>query len=506
MTIHFFMTIIIQKLNGNTQSYDGATQFNILIPLLAIPPSMDVHNYGNTLTSDRIKLNVGGKLFETTISTLQSGGPDSLLSALSHRPIHDQNPIFIDRDPEIFAVLLSLLRSNRLPSTARNRFTLQELSDEASFYGIESHLKSATLPVPLSGIDASLVSTIHPASDGVVSSFSVNAEDASLWIAHGGQISSYDCNLTHSGTVRTHLDYITSIKCVRTPGIVAVADDVASGLHLYNFASGQRVGSVSWTDLTDPRIYKARVEAVTDSADSVFASFDSNHRENCVLSIDKSTLQVTSEIGRQSGSSSKSLVPGKLTYVPEIGVLAGSAVTSSAFGYSGYIRLWDVRSGEVVWETNEPGSGRSSRFGDSFADVDVDGEEMNIWKICSKSGDLAMADMRKLNDDPWVYLKDKNPSLRNVGGGNDSVLHCYRKQVFVGRDGGLEVWCRVEDGEREVFEDSYRRNFVDKVEDAERGSIRKIEGGGDRLFVSRENVEGLEVWQSSNFAGGILFP
>jgi hypothetical protein len=34
--------------------------------------------------------------------------------------------------------------------------------------------------------------------------------------------------------------------------------------------------------------------------------------------------------------------------------------------------------------------------------------------------------------------------------------------------------------------------------------VRKIEGGGDRLFVSRENVEGIEVWESSYFSGAIL--
>ena len=39
---------------------------------------------------------------------------------------------------------------------------------------------------------------------------------------------------------------------------------------------------------------------------------------------------------------------------------------------------------------------------------------------------------------------------------------------------------------------------MDKKEDSERGVIKKIEGGGDRLFVSREDVEGIEVWESSH--------
>ncbi|XP_050213248.1 protein ENDOPLASMIC RETICULUM-ARRESTED PEN3 [Mercurialis annua] len=451
--------------------------------------------------SDRIKMNVGGKFFETTISTLQSGGPDSLLATLSSRPTPD--PIFIDRDPEIFSVLLSLLRSGRLPSTAATRFSKQELADEALYYGIESDLKLATCPPPLAGIDVSLATTIRPASDGFPSAFTAAADDGTVWIAHGGQISAYDWNLSHSCSIRTHLDDITSIRRV-TENITAVGSDSSAGLHFYDFCGSRHVGSVHWTDPTDPRIYKARVSSIADSANQVFASFDCQHRENCVLAVDKSTLQIVSEIIRQNGSSAKYIVPTKLTWLPDSNVLIGTAVTSGPFGYSGYIRIWDSRSGDVVWETSEPGSGRASRFGDSFADVDVDVENSSLFKICSKSGDLAMADLRKLGDDPWVYMNDKNPSMRFSGGLMESVIHCYRSQVFVGRDGSLEVWSKVAErgsrieNESLISEELYRRNFVDKVEDSERGIIRKIEGGGNRLFVSRENVEGIEVWESSN--------
>ncbi|CAK7324908.1 unnamed protein product [Dovyalis caffra] len=451
----------------------------------------------NSLSSDRVKLNVGGKLFETTISTLQSGGPDSLLSTLSTLPSHD--PIFVDRDPEIFSVLLFLLRSNHLPSTAR-RFSKQELDDEALYYGIDSRLRLAIAPPPLSGIDASFVSTIFPASDGVVSSFNAAADDGSVCVAHGGQISFYDHNLTHVSTVRTHLEEITSIRHV-CPDLAAIGSDSTAGLHFYDFSSARYLGSTHWTDSSDPRIYKARVSSIADSPSQIFATFDCPHRENCILLIDKSTLQISSEIGRQSGSSSKNTAPGKLTWLPETGAIIGSAVTSGAFGYSGYIRMWDPRSGEVIWETNEPGSGRSSRFGDSFADADVDVGGFTLFKVCSKSGDLAVADLRNLVDDPWVYIKDKNPSMSFIGGASSSVLHCYKSQVFVGRDGSLEVWSKENNGADEGL---YRRNFVDKVEDSTRGVIRKIEGGGDRLFVSREDAEGIEVWESSYSSGAIL--
>ncbi|XP_043690976.1 protein ENDOPLASMIC RETICULUM-ARRESTED PEN3 [Telopea speciosissima] len=470
---------------------------------------------------DRIKLNVGGKLFETTLSTIRAGGPDSLLSALSARDNDgdDDDPIFIDRDPEIFSVLLSLLRSNRLPASAARSFSKQELVDEASYYGIESHLKYAMTPPPFLGIDASLVSTIRPAADGIPSSFTASAGDGSVWIAHGGQISAYDWNLTHSATLRTHLEDITSVRRVWSE-IAAVGSNTAAGLHFYDFSRSCRVGSIQWTDSSDPRIYKARVSAIADSPTSVFASFECRHKENCVLSVDKSSLHVASEIGRQPGSSAKAMVPGKLTWLRDPGLLVGSAVSSGAFGFAGYIRLWDPKSGKVVWETNEPGSGRSSRFGDAFADVDVD--ESALFKVCSKSGDVGIADLRKLGDDPWFYLEDKNSSWMKSGAGagtgagvGSSVIHCYRKQVFVGKDAGLEVWSQVEEKAEEGKGDEqirsnwlreggvYRRNYVDKAEDAERGVIKRMEGGGERLFVSREGVEGIEVWETSHSCGTI---
>lgn len=347
---------------------------------------------------------------------------------------------------------------------------------------------------------------MKPSSDGIVSDFDAIESDRSLWVAHGGQITVYDWNLSHTATVRTHLDFINSVRRIR-PEIAAVGSLHGSGLHFYNMTNGRRVHSAEWLDPSDVRIYKARVHAIADSVDSVFASYDCQHGENCVLMIDKSTMGISSEIGRMPGNSSKNMVPTKLTYVADVGVLVGSSVTSGAFGYSGYIRLWDPRTRNVVWEMNEPGSGRSSRFGDSFADTDVDLDELSLFKICSKSGDLAMADLRKLSDDPWLYLKEKNPSMRNLGGNGSGnfVIHCYRKQVFIGREGELEVWSRVEGNENEriVSEEMYRRNYVDKVKDSERGVIKKIEGGGDRLFVTREDVEGIEVWQSSYNSGVI---
>ncbi|CAA6661690.1 unnamed protein product [Spirodela intermedia] len=470
---------------------------------------MESHDTSTTQPDDRVELNVGGVIFQTTASTLRSGGPDSLLAVLSGA---GRRPIFIDRDPEIFSVLLFILRTGSLPSTAR-RFPMRELAEEGLYYGIEPLLRAAAAPRPLIGFDAAPVADIRPAADGVATAFSAGAEDGSLWIAHGGQISSYDWTLSHAGTVRTHLDDITSLR--RAWQDVAVVGSAESpGLHLYDTARGRHIGAVHWTDASDPRVYKATVSAIAadpgSDGDTIYAAFECPHRENCILAVDRATLRPSGEIGRLSGSSIKSTVATKLVTVRGRGLLFASAVSAGAFGYSGYMRLWDPRTREAVWETTEPGSGRSStRFGDSFADADVDWEEPSpaIYKVCWKSGDVGVADLRMLGTTPG-----------SDSGGEGGILHCYKKQVFVSRTEGLEVWSPIDErdeeeraaavvvaagAEEEQRKPAFRRNFVDRVEHAARGVIRRMEGGGDRLFVSREGAEGVEVWESSDSVGTI---
>ncbi|XP_078445586.1 BTB/POZ domain-containing protein [Wolffia australiana] len=471
----------------------------------------------------RVKLNVGGMVFETTASTLRAGGPDSLLGVLS-AGVRREQPIFIDRDPEIFSVLLSILRAGSLPAAAR-RFSMRELAEEALYYGIEPLLRSAAAPRPLLGFDASPVAEIRPAADAVASAMAAGAEDGSLWIAHGGQISSYDWTLSHVGTVRTHIDQITALRRA-WPDVAAVGSSLDSpGLHLYDTARGRHLGAVHWTDASDPRVYKATVSAIAadpgPQGNTIYAAFECPHRENCILAVDRATLRTTAEIGRLSGSSTRVAAPMRLVALPSRGLLFATAVSAGAFGFSGYMRLWDSRAGgQPVWEAAEPGSGRSSaRFGDSFADADVDPEEPApaIYKVCWKSGDVGVADLRMLGDDPWVYLEDRAAGLRRAAGeGQGGVLRFYKKQIFVSSNRGLQVWSplddrdeedRLTDGQGERSRDagpsssSYRSNFVDGEAEADRGCITMMEGGGDRLFVCREGAEGVQVWESSDSPG-----
>jgi len=88
-----------------------------------------------TAKARRIKLNVGGQLFETTASTLLRD-PDSMLAAMAgpEGPLMANDGCFyIDRDWWLFRHILTFLRDGKLPSRRR---LLSQLYCEADFYNL----------------------------------------------------------------------------------------------------------------------------------------------------------------------------------------------------------------------------------------------------------------------------------------------------------------------------------------------------------------------------------
>ncbi|OIT04090.1 btbpoz domain-containing protein [Nicotiana attenuata] len=95
---------------------------------------------------DRVKLNVGGRIFKTTATTLANAGRKSLFGAMfdDNWNLHSDATItehFIDRNPYCFAVLLDLPRIRELyiPPKINERL----LYREALYYGILDHVRSA---------------------------------------------------------------------------------------------------------------------------------------------------------------------------------------------------------------------------------------------------------------------------------------------------------------------------------------------------------------------------
>jgi len=97
--------------------------------------------YGvNGNQSSLIKLNVGGKKFTTTLSTL-THKTDSMLAAMfSGRYGHvmdDEGNIFIDRDGELFGHVLAFLREGEHWEPPTDSPILRRVAREFDYYGLE---------------------------------------------------------------------------------------------------------------------------------------------------------------------------------------------------------------------------------------------------------------------------------------------------------------------------------------------------------------------------------
>jgi hypothetical protein len=89
-----------------------------------------------------VRLNVGGKIFDTSLETLQKY-PKSLLGAAFNddmRPAEiDQNgDYFFDRDPELFSFILNFYRTGKLPEVTK------ELKRELKYWGLWPESEEST--------------------------------------------------------------------------------------------------------------------------------------------------------------------------------------------------------------------------------------------------------------------------------------------------------------------------------------------------------------------------
>jgi len=102
-----------------------------------------------TLLPTRIKLDVGGTVFATTMSTLTSA-PNTFFAAMFSgrflvKPTED-GAYFVDRDPLVFRYILNYLRGETPNVALLSKIELEQLRADASFYHVEGLLEMVTDP------------------------------------------------------------------------------------------------------------------------------------------------------------------------------------------------------------------------------------------------------------------------------------------------------------------------------------------------------------------------
>ncbi|KAF9614139.1 hypothetical protein IFM89_015458 [Coptis chinensis] len=446
---------------------------------------------------DIITINVGGQLFQTTKQTLTLAGSNSLLYTIS---LSSSNIVpFIDRDPEIFSILLSLLRTSNLPSKAKT-IDLQDLIFEAEFYGLGELLVSSlsnpsqfeafnlerSLVLPLSGRDSpSVIST---------------TDSGSLHVAHGSKITSFDWSLKKKSTILTHFTAVDSLLAI-SPCLAAAGATDFSGLQILDLKRGFVRETLNWENQTKS---DCTVQAIGSSGNHLFTSFESGRRNsNTIMVFDmQDSFSPVSEIahGEIFGAELDSAIPAtKLQWVPGYNLLMAAGSHGGPSGVMGNIRLWDVRSGNVHWGINEKI--------DCFSDVTVSDNLSAIFKVGVSSGEVYFADMRKLDAvNPWICLGDGRKGLfKGKKEGAGCKIESHGNQVFCSKQGDVELWSEVLIGSTRDYEDEldervFRKNVIGRMKDSGQSRITNLGFGGNRMVVTRKDQQSVEVWQSASKA------
>ncbi|KAK1261177.1 BTB/POZ domain-containing protein [Acorus gramineus] len=445
-----------------------------------------------------VTLNVGGHLFQTTTQTLTLAGPDSILSTYANPG--SSSDAFIDRDPELFSVLLSLLRTASLPSKARS-FDLQDLLAEARFFGLEPLLVSSLSSPDRFDPFALEPSAVLPLNGRDPPSTLSVTQTGSVHVAHGSKITSFDWSLRRRSTVLTRFPAVDSLLAISPSVAAAGATDVA-GLQILSLSDGgSTLKTLNWAD---PTKSGSAVQAIGASPELLFSSFESCRRNaSAIVAFDAGAgFEPVVEIGRREiyGAELDSAIPAtKLQWVPSYNLLMAAGAHSGPSGRTGNVRLWDVRAPmEAVWEAKEGTE-------DCFADVAASEEVGAVFKVGVNSGEVYMVDLRKMGG--WVGLGRGAAVAAGKGGkeGSGCRVECYGGHVFVSRSGDVEMWSEVVvkgglncglGGDERVM----RRNVIGRRrgDGAGKGRIGEMGFGGSRMVLARKGEQCVEVWEGGS--------
>ncbi|KAF8365053.1 hypothetical protein HHK36_032935 [Tetracentron sinense] len=410
--------------------------------------------------SNLITIDVGGQLFQTSKQTLALAGSKSFLSKLLDSSFDQFSVPFVDRDPEIFSIILSLLRTGNLPSKAK-AFDLQDLISESQFYGIENLLVSSqsnpsqfeafnlekSVSLPLNGRDSPSAISTTPYG--------------SVHVAHGSKITSFDWSLHRKSTILTQFTAIDSLLAI-SPSLAAAGATDFSGLQILDLDKG------------------------------FFESGRRNSNTIMVFDLQGSFLPVT-EIGHNEiyGANLDSAIPAtKLKWISNYNLLMASGSHGGPSGFLGNIKLWDIRSGNVAWELKEKI--------DCFSDVTASNNLSSIFKVGVNSGEVFVADLRKLSsENPWTCLGDRRRGNNGKKEGVGCKIESHGNQVFCSKGGDIELWSEVLLGSSRSSEDDlkervFRSNLMGRVKDKGGCRITNLSFGGKNMLVTRKDQQSVE--------------
>ncbi|KAF8693759.1 hypothetical protein HU200_039181 [Digitaria exilis] len=448
-----------------------------------------------TSTRGRVRLNVGGRVFETTSATLASAGRDTMLGAMVdaswNSGVHDDPAeYFIDRDPCCFAVLLDLLRTGDLhvpPGLPE-----ATLYREALYYGLLGRVRSARLG-DFDPDRLRLASSVHGRSPGDGVAIRA-APDGGCCVSHGGA----------SGVVRVYNWMLQERRPVYHPAHAPVNDAAYLDASTLLLAARERPGRrdddggvSSFSALTgetrhrfrvahdrQPRSFTATALAFDGGCD-VFASCKGRINEYGVAVWDCNTGEQADFFYEPPGCALGEA--DRLQWLEETNTLM--VATMFPRTDSSFVTLLDFREKSVVWSWSDVGTPASIE--DKHAVDAVAMEDGRSLCVVNQYDDLGFLDLRK--NASGVRWRSRSKLAMSDGKTKKAACGeeaCYPKlaahggRLFASTGDAISVFS----GADHVMTSTLRCSNG--------GAICDFSIGGDRLFALHGEENVFDVWET----------
>ncbi|XP_004252085.1 BTB/POZ domain-containing protein At4g30940-like [Solanum lycopersicum] len=433
----------------------------------------------------KVKLNVGGRIFETTATTLEFSGQNSLFRAMldENWNLHSDSAItehFIDRDPDYFAVLLNLLRTGELyiPPNINKKLVYKE----AEYYGILDHVRSAECD-KFDGNRPRLARSITGWSvrDGGISRAIEASSNGWCCVAHGSVVHVYDWMLEERPTINLDYHKVNNLCWIDSENIVVSSEENldSGGMGLFNASTGELKYKFQVTDVLED--YTAGALSVS-SDNKLFSSCTKSTSNKHGIGVwDQVTDKQIDFLDRPPYKYQHNA--SKLQWLHDT-----KCLMVAGFHPRSNIILYDVRNDKMVW--SKPGVYASSCYDiareELFRDVIAIEESCSIcladWNEC-----LGFMDLRSNGTIYWRNSVKGVQPFCNWGTGNYS---CYPKLAF--HEGqlfsSLNDTITVYSGSDWVPTSQFHQKHG--------GPIWDFSIGGDRLFSLHRNEDVLDVWET----------
>lgn len=428
---------------------------------------------------DRVRFNVGGRIFETTATTLAIAGRNSLFGAMFDEN-WDLQPTagehFIDRNPDCFAVLVDLLRTGELciPSHIPEKL----LYREALFYGLLDHVRAAKWG-PFDGNMLHLTRSVPGLAPGDGTAIRAGP-DGGCCVAHGSMVHVYDWMMEEHPPINLDYQRVNDAVWVDSESIVMSAcerlgrDD--GGMGLFSASTGELRYKFHVTH--DDQVKSFTGGALSFTSDyKLFSSCKGRSNEYGIGVWDQVTGKQIDFFYEPPGWSLGEA--DKLQWLHGTNCLLVATLFPRKDNC--YISLLDFRDKNMVWAWSDVGAPITDerRVRDAIAM-----EESNSICVVNEYEDLGFMDLRRAAG--AVRWSSRSRLMK----GKMPDEPCYPKlalhqgQLFSSMNDSISVFC----GSDWVLTSRLRNSYG--------GSICDFSIGGDRLFAlhSEENV--FDIWET----------